>query len=390
MIAKSRGLGRSLVLLGLIAVSRGANAQERAEKPYVLKDVVALLQSRVRAPRVLQLVSKNCLAFRISSENEKLLENAGADAVLIAALRSVCVSTSADPSAEALSAAIRDQPRQGAEAQPQTAVTSVWAPRPSVVASSAYAPGSLPLGNDSRWSDAALEAGGLGPSEWRWVPPGEFDMGSRDSENNESHVHRVRLTQGFWVQKTEVTQGQWQAVMGTNPSRFSACGPRCPVEQVSWTDAQRFIAALNGRVTGGGFRLLTEAEWEWAARAGGSAMVSAGERDAQAWYDANRGGRTHEKSTHEACTKAANAWGLCDMLGNVWEWVQDDWVTPYPAGKVTDPIGSSSEDGTPMHVIRGGSWWNYATRVRPTSRDPGPLEWREPYLGFRLARTSQH
>ena len=183
--------------------------------------------------------------------------------------------------------------------------------------------------------------------EFAWVPAGEFLMGSiRSSGIHENRpVTRVRISRGFWLGRHEVTLDQWQAVMGTKPSHNSACG-RCPVKQVSWEDAQAFIARLNNVTGAAQYRLPTEAEWEYAARAGTAGDTYAGNvtnswgpdpvLDRIAWYDKNSGGRTHPVGG-----KVPNAWGLYDMLGNVSEWVQDR-PGSYPGGSVTDPTGPSS------------------------------------------------
>lgn len=175
----------------------------------------------------------------------------------------------------------------------------------------------------------------------RWLPPGEFLMGSPGSEkgrdSDEGPQHRVQISGGFWMMETEVTQGQYKALMGTNPSRFKSCGARCPVEKVSWYEAGVYANALSkkeglsscfkcsgsgtgvscsavshsGYVACKGWRLPTEAEWEYAARAG-----TKGARDGNlndiAWFDGNSGSKTHTVGQ-----KQANAWGLYDMLGNV-------------------------------------------------------------------------
>ena len=146
-----------------------------------------------------------------------------------------------------------------------------------------------------------------------------------------------------------MTQAEWQGVMGTNPSEFSGCG-RCPVEKVSWGDAQTFIGNLNAGIGERRYRLPTEAEWEHAARAGTS-LDRYGRLDGIAWYGDNSGDRTHPVGQ-----KAPNAWGLHDMLGNVWEWVQD-WHGDYPGGAVTDPGGPGSGSA---RVRRGGSWYSSA------------------------------
>ena len=176
--------------------------------------------------------------------------------------------------------------------------------------------------------------------EFAWVPAGEFLMGSTSAEADdvERPVTRVRISRGYWLGRHEVTQSEWQAVTGTNPSHNTGCG-RCPVEEVSWEDAQEFLGRLNARAGGARYRLPTEAEWEYAARAGTVRDRYSANLDAIAWCDDNSGA-----STQPAGRKAPNAWGLHDMLGNVWEWVQD-WYGGYPGGSVTDPRGPGSGSG---------------------------------------------
>ena len=188
--------------------------------------------------------------------------------------------------------------------------------------------------------------------EFIWIPPGEFRMGStgRHADSDEEPVTRVRISQGYWLGKYEVTQEQWESVMGSNPSRFNSCGGNCPVEMVSWNDVQKFIRKLNSRSGGSRYRLPTEAEWEYAARAGTRTDTYAGDLRIQgrnnaplldriAWYGGNSGVsydggrdcsdwkekqyRSQRCGTHPVGGKAPNAWGLHDMLGNVWEWVGD-------------------------------------------------------------------
>ena len=200
---------------------------------------------------------------------------------------------------------------------------------------------------------------GPGGMEFVWIPAGEFRMGSTSAEadSDEQPVTQVRISQGFWLGKYEVTQAEWQAVMGSNPSGFSGCG-RCPVERVSWEDAQAFTRTLNTQAGRAVYRLPTEAEWEYAARAG-----TTGDRygtvDAIAWYYENSGDRTHPVGG-----KTPNAWGLHDMLGNAWEWV-DDWYGDYPGGVVTDPTGPGSGSG---RVNRGCGWSDSARYCRAPFR----------------------
>jgi len=183
-----------------------------------------------------------------------------------------------------------------------------------------------------------------------YISQGSFMMGSPTDElgrwDNEIQ-HQVTLTKGYFMQTTEVTQGQWKAVMGSNPSYFQNCGNDCPVEQVSWNDVQEFIELLNQKESTNKYRLPTEAEWEYAARAGSSSAFANGNisekycdydpnLDAMGWYCGNA-----ERKTHLVAQKQPNAWGLYDMHGNVWEWCHD-WYGSYPDISVTDPGGASS------------------------------------------------
>ena len=217
--------------------------------------------------------------------------------------------------------------------------------------------------------------------EFVWIPPGEFLMGTPRIEEGGyggEAQHEVRIRRGFWLGKYEVTQREWEAVMRTSPSRFSDCGPRCPVENVSWFDAEEFIQRLNERESPSGYeyRLPTEAEWEYAARAGTSG-IRHGEVEEIAWYSSNSGGKTHPVGQ-----KRSNAWGLHDMLGNVWEWT-GDWYGDYPSGSVTDPKGPASGWG---RVDRGGGWGTIAGGVRSAYRGSHSPGSRINYIGFRLVR----
>ncbi len=210
----------------------------------------------------------------------------------------------------------------------------------------------------------------------------EDEPGRRDDET----LHQVTLTKAFYMQTTEVTQGQWEAVMGSNPSGFSECGDNCPVETVSWNGAQEFITELNKRGEGT-YRLPTDAEWEYAARAGSTTAFANGgitetgcgydpNLDAVGWYCENS-----DHTAHPVAQKQANDYGLYDMAGNVWEWCQD-WYGDYPTGSVTDPTGPNIGSD---RVYRGGSWAYIAGYCRSAGRywiSPG---YGNDFLGLRLA-----
>ena len=219
-----------------------------------------------------------------------------------------------------------------------------------------------------------------------WIPAGRFAMGSPSSEKgrfSDESQHEVVLSRGFFMAETECTQGQWEAVVGSNPSYFK--GKDRPVEQVSWEEAVEFCRKLTAKQRQEGvlpegweWRLPTEAEWEYAARAG-TTGARHGELDAIAWHEGNSGSETHGVKGKEA-----NAWGLHDMIGNVWEWC-GDWHGDYPTGSVTDPTGPGSGS---FRVLRGGSWGYVAGNARSAKRfrlDPGL---RDFVLGFRPALSS--
>jgi len=212
-----------------------------------------------------------------------------------------------------------------------------------------------------------------------WCPPGEFVMGSPEDEegrkDNEDQVH-VRISQGFWMAGTTVTQGQWQALMGSNPSGFKG-SERLPVQQVSWHDAQEFCSSLNATDPGPAgyhYALPTEAQWEYACRAGSSGLYH-GELDDVAWYVENCGGRPPEVGS-----KQANAWGLHDMHGNVSEWCADSYGIKLPGG--TDPAVLTSGA---RRVVRGGLWGLDAASCRAASRESLEPGSRNGFVGFRPA-----
>lgn len=211
------------------------------------------------------------------------------------------------------------------------------------------------------------------------IPEGEFQMGSNSGYANEEPVHKVSLN-NFYLGRTEVTQEQWRAVMGTNPSRFKG-GDR-PVENVSWNDVQAFIKKLNAK-TGEKYRLPTEAEWEYAARGGqqslGFECAGSNNQDEVAWYSHKHS----EDKTHPAGQKKANELRLYDMSGNVCEWCQD-WYGAYPSSASNNPQGP---DTGSFRVLRGGSWYSGAGYCRVASRHNVDPDYVSSRYGFRVART---
>ena len=259
------------------------------------------------------------------------------------------------------------------------------------------------------------------------VSGGTFTMGSPEGELGnwgDEDQHQVTLTRDFWLQETEVTQAQWSARMGNNPSEFYSCGDDCPVETVNWWEALAYANAASSAeglpecytlegcndVSPGndldcsavsvnapsgdpyaceGYRLPTEAEWEYAYRAGtttafyNGAITDTGcddpNLDAIGWYCGNA-----SDTTHPVAQKEPNAWGLYDLAGNVLEWTWD-WYAVYPTGAVTDPTGPG---GGSSRVYRGGSWYGDAGFARAASRYVVPFYRYGAFLGFRLARSA--
>lgn len=220
--------------------------------------------------------------------------------------------------------------------------------------------------------------------EFVLIPNGSFMMGSplteKERDADEGPQSRVTISRRIYLGKYEVTQEQWEKVMGTNPSHFKNC-PKCPVENVTWQEIQRFIANLNNNGDGK-YRLPTEAEWEYACRAGANTKYSFGDDErvlgGYAWFSENG-----ENKTHQVGTKQPNAWGLYDMHGNVRE-VVEDWKGNYPSSAATtDPTGPASGSN---RVGRGGGWYDFSRFLRAAGRfGISPLE-RDNGVGFRLVK----
>src|SRR4029077_7098434 len=244
--------------------------------------------------------------------------------------------------------------------------------------------------NGSRFYRALVQSP---PTNLVFIPPGNFNIGTPTNEfstsSDEGPQTYVTITRGFWMGKYEVTQREYLAVVGSNPSQFTGNLDR-PVETVSWLDATNYCALLTqqelvaGRISPGShYRLPTEAEWECAARAGTSTRFYHGDDATSltnfAWYSANAG-----FGTHPVGLKQPNAWGLYDMEGNVWEWCQD-WYGPYPGGSVTDPKGPANNP-IGFKVIRGGAWEASEFDCRSARRS---IEGASPFIsdfiiGFRV------
>ena len=236
------------------------------------------------------------------------------------------------------------------------------------------------------------------------ISAGNFLMGTPDSEakrtSNEGPQHLVTLTRSFEIQRTEVTQWHWFSVMGNNPSRFASSShcpqehvilqgtalcPNHPVERVSWNDTQTFLSLLNARVReeeGYSYRLPTEAEWEYATRAGTQTAYSFGndvnELNQYGWYSSNSGGQTQA-----VASLRPNPWGLYDVHGNVREWVQDRGNRTYTSSSVTNPLRTSGSNP----ALRGGAWNRSAQILRSMDRHTNPSDGRSINVGFRLVRT---
>lgn len=217
------------------------------------------------------------------------------------------------------------------------------------------------------------------------VPAGSFMMGSPSSEpgrfDSEGPQHRVTIGQAFAVGKYEVTQGEWRSVMGNNPSRFK--GDRNPVETVSWGDARVFVKKLSEK-TGKRHRLLSEAEWEYVARAGTTTRYHCGDSngclDNAAWHSGNAGDRTKPIGQ-----KSANSFGLHDMHGNVWEWIEDCWNDSYQGAPTNG--GAWTSGSCSRRVLRGGSWGNNPRNLHSANRIGISTSKRVNSVGFRVART---
>jgi formylglycine-generating enzyme required for sulfatase activity len=302
-----------LVMLGSLALRAYA---WQGTKPLTEANLVDLLKSEVPPGRVAELAKQKGIDFELTPTAETTLRQAGADAALISTLRGLA----------------------------------------PVVIDRVPQPGQAKLnGKDGQ--------------HYVWIPPGSFQMGCSpgDAEcyDDEKPAHSVSITKGFWMGQTPVTQAAYERVKGTNPSHFK--GENLPVEQVSWDEAKSYCEAA-------GMRLPTEAEWEYAARAGnGNARY--GDLDSIAWYGNNSGNQTRLVGAKEA-----NSWNLYDILGNVWQWTED-WYEAYDGQRESsDPAGPPSGQN---RVLRGGSWSDIPQFVRVSVRNRYGPGGRYNFIGVR-------
>lgn len=292
----------------VLAAGTSAGAQPPASGPLTYRALVALLNGGAADARVRDVVAQRGCAAPVTSDEERGLRALGVSGEMLQFLMARCGRVPGQP-----------------------------------------APAVAPSAESPTASVAAL----FGADQFVRIEPGTFRMGN-DWDRGAGPAHEVRVTRPFLLQKTEVTQAQWAAVMGTNPSFNKACGPRCPVESVTWDDIRTFLERLNAMDPGKEYRLPTEAEWEYAALAGATvdtafiAELLTTLNDV-AWHKENSAGQTHP-----VAGKRPNAWGLFDMSGNVLERVQDRYDNAYYRTSPREDPQGPAEGGTT--VARGGAW----------------------------------
>ena len=380
---------RRLVLFSLLwlAIAPGnsilalaqAPSESAARGPFSETELIKGLAGAMSSKRVLTLVGKYGVDFSLTPEIEGRLRAMGADDELVEAVRNEKAKPlSEDDLLKRLAGVTENQ--QLAALVGQHGVE--FSPTPEIEGRLRPSPGDTKVNPKD----------GL---TYVWIPPGSFQMGCSPADSgcdgDEKPAHTVTITRGFWMGQTEVTQAAYQRVVGTNPSTFR--GDRRPAEQVSWDDANAYCAAV-------GMRLPREAEWEYAARAGRRASRY-GHLDAIAWYADNSGKQRIDSTalwqsdrsnyftkvvangnrTHEVGQKQPNAWGLYDMLGNVWEWVADWYDANYYSQSPSQrPSGPSSGQ---ERTLRGGSWLDLARFSRVSNRLRSAPGNRNGIVGFR-------
>ena len=239
--------------------------------------------------------------------------------------------------------------------------------------------------NETAGAECREETTGM---EFVYVPGGCFQMGINNGEDRAKPMHQVCL-EGFWMGRYEVTQAQWETVMGNNPASFK--GANRPIESITWKDTQEFLRKLNAHRNSRSledsgsleFRLPSEAQWEYAARAGSQTAYSFGDNESvlgeYAWYRANSGDETHPVGQ-----KKPNDFGLYDLHGNVWEWCADTWFGNYVVAPNDGSARGSLDDGK-AKVVRGGSWGDVPYNLRSANRFHNTPDDRSNYIGGRVA-----
>jgi formylglycine-generating enzyme required for sulfatase activity len=362
------------MFLLLRAVAEAQPAACPQSGPLTEAQLTALVKGPVPAARIIQFVISCGIDFDPTEEELDRLRSAGAPQVVLGAVRA-----SPTPADQALWNFIRDSRdaqlfQQFLEKYPDSQYADAARQRLAVLkrvapSQTPAAVGVLP----ATVSAGATKVNAKDGLTYVWIPPGTFSMGCSpgDSECNhdEKPAHKVTITRGYWMGQTEVTQDAYKRVTGSNPSRFK--GGHLPLETVNWNEAQAYCRAV-------GMRLPTEAEWEYAARAGDTS-ARYGPLDSVVWYNGNSG-----STTHEIAQKEANRFGLFDMLGNVWEWAAD-WYGPYSAYSQRDPRGPSSGQ---YRVLRGGSCYDFRGGARASARVWYEPEVRVDVIGVRCAGES--
>ncbi len=357
----------SVMMLLLLPAWTGAQPAPRCRGPLSEALLTELVKGSVPAPVIRGNLAKCGIAFEPTGDAIGRLRSAGVPETVLDAVRAATGPAERKRQAEqarwefikdsrdqqVFEQFLREYPasQYAAAARLKVAALTPAAPAPAPVAP-VIPPAAIAAG-----TRRVNQKDGL---TYVWIPPGRFQMGCSpgDAEcfDNEKPAHEVTITKGFWLGQTPVTQQAYRRVTGQDPSHFK--GANLPVETVNWDEAKAYCTAAGGR-------LPTEAEWEYAARAG-STGARYGNLGEIAWYNENSG-----NTTHEVGQKLANAFGLYDMLGNVWQWVAD-WYGDYPSGAQSDPSGPGSGQ---YRALRGGSWDVFARSSRVSARN-----WYEPGL----------
>lgn len=361
------------VVLALVILSGVSMGQSG---PMTIQMIVTALNAKLPKgttreqliARIIADVKKRKVDKALNSGSEELLRDSGATNELISAIRQngprsvpVAPPTTLSATSSGLAAGTQRTTRSGIEL--------IYMPR-----------GEFVMGSTGREIDEA----------WAACKTYAPDC-QRDQFTDEGPAHRVTIRNGFWLGKYEVTQGQWKAVMGGNPSKFSNCGDECPVEQVSWDSIQVFISRLNAKNDGFEYRLPTEAEWEYAARAGTTTLFAFGNTltSLQANFDGNypygvSGKGDYLEKSSPVGMYDPNGAGFYDMHGNVWEWVADYGSTSYSSSP-TDGSANLDPSGSGVRVLRGGGWFSTGVFLRSAVRLRNVPSYVKEFVGFRIA-----